>query len=162
MPVRRGRSPSTSARTVNESVVGDSIAPRAIRTSSVSTEAMGEPYATAGARPTTAPHDRIGPRVLSVHGHSRRCSYRRAPPDGVRAGRSRQGRAGRGAALGARDLRAAPAPSRPDQAARAPGEDARARAGADSLWAHAGVAVHLLSGCGADHGQRPGRDAALG
>ena len=34
---------------------------------------------------------------------------------------------------------------------------ARAIAGADPLWPDAGVAVHLLSRRGADHGGRPGR-----
>ena len=46
--------------------------------------------------------------------------------------------------------------------ARAPGEDARAGAGADSLRADAGLAVHVLSRGGADHGPRPRRDAAVG
>ena len=79
-----------------------------------------------------------------------------------RACRPRQGGAGRGAAFQPRRLRAGGAPPRSDRAARAPGADARARARADPLRAHAGLAVHVLPRRGADHGERPGGDAALG
>ena len=49
------------------------------------------------------------------------------------------------------------AATRPDpvEAARAPGQDARARARADPLRAHARLAVHLLPRRRADHGRRP-------
>ena len=55
--------------------------------------------------------------------------------------------------------RATGGPGRP---ARAPGQDARPRARADPLRADARLAVHVLPRRGADHGQRPRGDAALG
>ena len=72
-----------------------------------------------------------------------------------------QGGAARGAAVEPRRLRARAAPARPGRAARAAGRDARARARADPLRADARLAVHVLPRRGADHGGRPGRDAAL-
>ncbi len=58
----------------------------------------------------------------------------------------------------------APAAHRPDpvEVLAATGADARARAGADPLRAHAGLAVHVLPRRRDDHGRRPGGDAALG
>ena len=53
-------------------------------------------------------------------------------------------------------------PAGPGGAAGTAGRDPGARAGADPLRPDAGVGVHVLSGCGAHHGLRPGRDAAVG
>ena len=46
-------------------------------------------------------------------------------------------------------------PAGPGRPAREPGGDPRARAGADPLRAHAGLALHLLPRRRPDHGQRP-------
>ncbi len=92
-----------------------------------------------------------------------RCGPEGGSPQRRRAGRARQGGTGRSAALEPRRATSPPrAAPRPDQAARAPGKDARAGARADPLRAHARLAVHVLSRSGADHGQRPRGDAALG
>ena len=58
----------------------------------------------------------------------------------------------------------APSAARPDPVAllEGPGGDASRGAGADSLRADVGVAVHVLSGRGAHHGRRSGLHAPLG
>ena len=81
---------------------------------------------------------------------------------GGRAGRAWQGGSKRGAAQRPCRVRALAGPGRSGRVARAPGEDARAGAGADPLRADAGLAVHLLSRRGDDHGPRSRRDAAVG
>ncbi len=57
-----------------------------------------------------------------------------------------------------------PGATRPDPVALLEGQAVTrvAGAGADPLWADAGVAVHVLSGRGAHHGQRLGSHAPLG
>ena len=53
-------------------------------------------------------------------------------------------------------------PPGPDRAARGAGRDPGPRAGPPPLRTDDGLAVHLLPGCGADHGVRPRGDPTLG
>ena len=67
----------------------------------------------------------------------------------------------RGATFEPRGLRGWRDPPRPGGLARAPGNDASAGAGAAPLWPDAGLALHVLSRRGVDHGERLGQHATL-
>ena len=76
--------------------------------------------------------------------------------------RGRQGSAQDGAAHEPRRLGPSSRPARPGGSPADAGRRARARARADPLGPHVGVAVHVLSRGGADHGLRPREHAQLG
>ncbi len=73
-----------------------------------------------------------------------------------RASRPGPGRAQGGAAGESRTVAACPRSPRSDLAAGRAGGDPGTRTGPDPLREDAGLAVHVLPGCGADHGGRPG------
>src|SRR5436190_13619267 len=78
MPVRRGRSPRTSASTEKDSVVGESIAASAISRSSESPQLTSPTYATGSAlRPSDESSGRGAPQLRPLHVPAR------APSDAV-------------------------------------------------------------------------------